>query len=73
MIGIRPVIAGFCRILIESPDVFCGVVGKTDDSKLITVGVKFIDQMRSNLDLAVIEVELTLLDRNAFIREEDRR
>ena len=49
----------------ERPHAFGGVVGVLDDAELLAVRVQFVDQMRHDLDLAAVEIELPSAHRSA--------
>ncbi len=59
LIGIGPADAQFVRAGAERPHLFGGVVGELDDAELLAVRVEFIDEVRGNLDLAAVEIELS--------------
>jgi len=56
-VRVSPFLAQIGGIPKERPHFIGRIVGVFDDSKLIPLGVEFINQMGSDLDLTAINVE----------------
>ena len=72
LLGIGPCGAQLRRGRAERADLLGGVVGVADDAELLAVRVELVDQVRGDLDLAAVEVELAALARSAARRSSDR-
>jgi len=56
--GVRPIAPQLRGVAADAADLVCGVVGELQDPDLVAVRVHLVDQVRGDLDLSSIEVEL---------------